>query len=258
MGALFGKDTGPNTAGTLVPDTNSPLFGWGGAGSDNGLFGPGVPAAIAAVLGAKLSPQQQMETLDQATGELPAGSCGNFTQGYLKNIAGDKDRHCYWGNPDLTPGDFPAPPQPQRPVAGYGSYGGYGGYPQQAGAAGAGYGASGAVAGMQGSQWSPGQPPRPQQPPPPGPRSWHGESGQRWKAGAPPQKRSGDYALPETAITGPPEHIEPINPYHPPPSPKEEANSRSRSTWGAVGRPYGCKLQRTAVFVEIQEPHGRA
>eukprot|EP00913_Durusdinium_trenchii_P032451 g30382.t1 len=228
MGALFGKDTGPNTAGTLVPDTNSPLFGWGGAGSDNGLFGPGVPAAIAAVLGAKLSPQQQMETLDQATGELPAGSCGNFTQGYLKNIAGDKDRHCYWGNPDLTPGDFPAPPQPQRvwwlPPASWSCWCRLRCFRCRC------WHARLTMVTRWRAQlfldfgiWASagetaGQPPRPQQPPPPGPRSWHGESGQRWKAGAPPQKRSGDYALPETAITGPPEHIEPINPYHPPPS----------------------------------------
>lgn len=50
--------------------------------------------------------------------------------GYLKNIQGDQNRHCYWGfglnfgqepqlpwsgNPDLTPGDFPIPPrEPKR------------------------------------------------------------------------------------------------------------------------------------------------
>ncbi|CAE7798668.1 unnamed protein product [Symbiodinium sp. CCMP2592] len=75
-----------------------------------------------------------------------------MNQGYLKEIRGDKNRHCYWGNADLTPGDFPGPPPPppqqQRPAGGGGAgskgfgKGGYGGY-GALGAAGGAYGGYG-------------------------------------------------------------------------------------------------------------------
>eukprot|EP00434_Breviolum_minutum_P044379 symbB.v1.2.039630.t1/scaffold6694.1/size16127/2 len=246
MGALVGKDTGPNSLGQIVPDSTSPLYGLteggGGAFSVPGL----VPAAVAAVLGSKISSQQQLDTLDDATAALPPGSCGNMTQGYLKEIQGDKNRHCYWGNPDLTPGDFPAPPvsDQRQGAGGYGGYGGgyggsagSGGYGYGSGAAnpsysgGAAYGATGAAPhGLAGQPFSSAGETK----------KWHGQSGQRWKAGAPPQKRSVGYVLPETAITGDPEHIEPINPYPPVPSPKEEANSAAaKFLFGTAGMAIG-------------------
>ncbi|CAJ1368058.1 unnamed protein product [Effrenium voratum] len=46
---------------------------------------------------------------------------------------------------------------------------------------------------------------------------WRGEPGYRWKAGGPPQRRRGDYVVPETPVTGPPEHMDHINSHAPPP-----------------------------------------
>eukprot|EP00435_Cladocopium_sp_Y103_P036493 s617_g9.t1 len=251
MGALFGKDTGPNSAGNLASSAH-PWFSYASAGRGGLPGGALVPAAVAAVLGSKISAQQQLDALDDATAGLPEGSCGNMTQGYLKNIQGDKNRHCYWGNPDLTPGDFPDPP-PQNRRQGAGGYGygggggGYGGGYGNGAAAPAGYaaGAAGAAgAGAAGAAYGAAG----QGPPFPstvtgakgGGKGWHGEPGQRWKAGAPPQKRSVENVLPEAPVTGPPEHIEKIDPYPPVPSPKEEANSAAaKFLFGTTGMAIG-------------------
>ncbi|CAE7570969.1 unnamed protein product, partial [Symbiodinium natans] len=103
------------------------------------------------------------QTLQDATSDLPSGDCGMMNQGYIKEIQGDKNRHCYWGNSDLTPGDFPgAPPPPprQRPAGPYGYGGGYGGYGSP-GYGSPGYGGGGyAGYGGEGYGWYP--------PPPPG------------------------------------------------------------------------------------------
>ncbi|CAJ1422041.1 unnamed protein product [Effrenium voratum] len=237
MGALFGKDTGPSTAGTLVPNTNDPLFGYGGsAGRGSGLFGGlgMMAAAIAAFLGPNLSDGAKMDVVEDATSQLAEGSCSGMTQGYIKNIEGDKTRHCYWGNPDLTPGDFPGPPPRQQGGGGgydgggygggyggggggYGG-GGYGGGGGGYGPAAAGYGHPGAPGAY--GHWSADQGPNPNVPPQGlthNADGWRGEPGYRWKAGGPPQRRRGDYVVPETPVTGPPEHMDHINSHAPPP-----------------------------------------
>lgn len=273
MGGLVGKETGPSTAGYIVPDQTSPLYGFGsGKGGRFSGLSALLAAALAALFGPSLTTDQQEQVLKDATSDLAEGECGAMNQGYLKEIRGDKNRHCYWGNADLTPGDFPGPPPPpprqQRPAGGAGkgfgkggyggygalgaaggAYGGYGGYPPQGGGYGygqGGYGGYGQGYGAPG-QFPPGHGPGGYQGQGPysgsaqggmasgasGGDGWHGEPGARWKAGAPPQKRRGTNVLPENAITGPPEHVDKIE-FPPQPSPRERsAGENAQFLYGA-------------------------
>eukprot|EP00933_Yihiella_yeosuensis_P066266 TRINITY_DN70467_c0_g1_i1.p1 TRINITY_DN70467_c0_g1~~TRINITY_DN70467_c0_g1_i1.p1 ORF type:complete len:192 (-),score=32.57 TRINITY_DN70467_c0_g1_i1:157-732(-) len=105
-GLLFrGPDTGPSTAGYVSSDGEyySPYY---------------APPGQAAV-----KRMQFLRDKVQALEEYPAlpGNCEALPQGWVPQFSKvRKDAHCYWGNSDVMPGDFPKPPKPppaERPTA---------------------------------------------------------------------------------------------------------------------------------------------
>ncbi|CAK0841402.1 unnamed protein product, partial [Prorocentrum cordatum] len=48
--------------------------------------------------------------------EALKGRCEGYPEGWLR-WPGPNEAHCYWGNPDLRPGDFLGPPRPPPEAA---------------------------------------------------------------------------------------------------------------------------------------------
>mmetsp|Transcript_43779 Transcript_43779/g.121657 ORF Transcript_43779/g.121657 Transcript_43779/m.121657 type:complete len:200 (-) Transcript_43779:162-761(-) len=99
LGFLFGQgpDTGPGSAGMLVPAYNGDPYNQ--------------PPGTAEV------EEMRAEAVERARAAAVEIGCEALPEGWFPAPQGRTAPHCFWGSAALTPGDFPGAPRPPQGTA---------------------------------------------------------------------------------------------------------------------------------------------